>query len=182
MQHYGLPTRLLDWTRSPLAALYFALEHEKPVSACDAAVWLLFPGHLNKCAPQGTPSIPLLNSPYLRPLVKQAFNRDASPKSNTVFATRGTKVDIRMAVQQGSFTIHGDNSPLENHTAAQTALVKFTIPADSKENLRREVRLLGMRRSNLFPDLTNLAIDIATDRLLRVPQQPAMITPSDRTE
>ncbi len=35
-QHYGIPTRLLDWTRLPLAATYFALEE---TSSQPAAIW-----------------------------------------------------------------------------------------------------------------------------------------------
>ena len=39
MQHYGVPTRLLDWTISPYVALYFALE--KSVLNSDCAVWVV---------------------------------------------------------------------------------------------------------------------------------------------
>ena len=47
MQHYGLPTRLLDWSESPLVALYFALSSDKDAKT-DAAVWVLNPMELNK--------------------------------------------------------------------------------------------------------------------------------------
>jgi hypothetical protein len=50
MQHYGVPTRLLDWTDGAFIALYFAIRHrtrQEGADHADAAVWVVDPWCVN---------------------------------------------------------------------------------------------------------------------------------------
>ena len=41
MQHYGVPTRLLDFSTSPYVALYFAIENLAPQKDGDLAIYAI---------------------------------------------------------------------------------------------------------------------------------------------
>jgi hypothetical protein len=163
MQHYGLPTRLLDWTRSLLVAAYFAISHEPAEE--DAAIWLLAPEQLNRTAAEPVEGICLLNgastSPQIRALAEAAFREvkcEAGP-----YAVLSQDLDMRVLIQSGAFTIHGNSKPLDEHPQASDFLAHFHIPSAAREAFREELFAMGARRSLLFPDLHNLARELAGD-------------------
>jgi hypothetical protein len=156
MQHHGVPTRLLDWSENPLTALYFALDDATAkYAADDAIIWVMDPVALNKHAGH--------RHEFPRDIL--AFDIDDKLEGyqpNQVngkvsrlepIAAIGPRNSGRMAAQSGTFTvIHADVTKIDE-VADQSHIWRLRIPADAKEPLRDELRLLRVQDFTYFPDL-----------------------------
>jgi hypothetical protein len=158
MQHHGLPTRLLDWTESILIGTFFAVE-DKEKHSKDGALWALSPVGINEHQ-FGKRIFLSGTSPEVRPLFVHAFDHKAA-KMEKIAAITATEIDVRIMVQLGAFTIHGVEERLEEISGNEKYLLKFEIPAEAKKQLFNFIFDLGIRKSNLFPDLDSLANELA---------------------
>ena len=162
MQHHRLPTRLLDWTESPLIACFFAVQGDQEQDGC---IWALSPLALNarqfqrEFIGEG-----LIHPNDIENFLEVAFRRDEinSPSLQRIIAILTTERNVRMLQQQSVFTFHGTPVPLNQLPECESFMRSFRIPAKDKNLLLKHLLWLGIRESSLFPDLDYLATDICS--------------------
>jgi len=189
MQHYGLPTRLLDWSRSPLVALYFAVSNKKHCKE-DACIWVLTPSKLNECEKLEKPttidgivykntyiynmSHKTISSYMIYPAFRRwklssnteavtpddiKFDHRFNILSDKIAACYPTESDNRVYNQLSAFTVHNSSKKLINFCDELT-LRCITIPCQTKEKLLYELSVCGITQSYIFPDFEHLANEI----------------------
>lgn len=156
MQHYGLPTRLLDWSSSPLVALFFAV-NDTNLEQEDAVVWGLCSTRLNENQ-IGEDIILGPDTKIASEIFYDAWRSRRTKKGeDKIVALHTQHIDIRQLVQSSQFTIHGIDLDMKELDHADRFLCSITIPSHRKANFRTLLQYFNIGESSLFPDLQNLA-------------------------
>jgi hypothetical protein len=178
MQHYGLPTRLLDWSESPLYALYFALRIE--ASGKTPCVWMMDPVALNQAA--HGPDYKVITAPIIgsagtgteywlpkycgrgKPMC--TIQPPSVLKDNSMpLALFPKRHNPRIIAQRGVFTIHGSKEIaieeiLQESDSCEDRIAKITVDPGRRSQLLYDLYTLGINRTALFPEPESVAEDL----------------------
>jgi hypothetical protein len=150
-QHYGVPTRLLDWTRQARVAAYFAaLEPPKPAERL--AVWALVANVLGRLSRESSPlggacvvaSAPRASNPHLH--AQAGVFTVQRHEGNTL-----RSLDAAVSIA-GQAVLNGRRSVAFMH--------KLTLPRSEAVKLITILRSENVTALALFPGFHGVTLDI----------------------
>lgn len=180
-QHYGVPTRLMDWTDKPLISLYFSLPNHIELSKKDftqsdeeefyktgyskkgAAVFVFNPCEMNDYFEHGREVIDVVSNyeqwkRYLKPL--------ESENANFPICIEGSYSNSRIKAQSGRFILHGLwTKPIEFWGELIKNFHKILIPYEHVESISQELSN-HIKLSDIYQDLDSIAKEIHTEEKL----------------
>ncbi len=171
MQHYGVPTRLLDWSENPMIALLFSLSTavdslNSPTDQCSepCSVWILNPSEWNRIVlqNQGGPARPLsLIDPQC---AGWGSSGPTTCSQERPVAMWGTHNSNRIVAQRGAFTVFGNtlvsmNKHFIDGAFPPDCLIKINIIPNKIDEMLKDIRNFGYTDSVIYPDLFGLALE-----------------------
>lgn len=188
MQHHGLPTRLIDFTRSPYVAAYFAIGNALD-STADFAIWCCFATSLQLRAQLVLEdygyrvwgmNAPLNRDPHFRSIFLHGLSKHARagalfPESadanyGLVYPVEPFRMNARLRAQRGLFLMTGNvNATLGQNMGSMPVIcdtdpspfMKVVIPGNQRRDAYRDLYRMGVTASQLFPDIDGFARDLA---------------------
>jgi len=153
MQHYWIPTRLLDWSTVMGVAVAFIL-HDDHDHSDDSAIFILNPEGLNRLSGRDE----IINVPEDKSYEYQSIYWDHRPvRIEKPLSIRPGMITDRIQAQKGVFTVHGTPENGFETEEVSGCVKKVILPSGAKVEALGFLKWANLDEYTIYPDIVGMA-------------------------